>query len=131
MLSYSVAQQPYSLIHYDENALPQTAIGNIEQDKNGYLWMNTQYGIVRFDGETIRVFTTDNLKGLTSNRIRTCARGVDGSIYLVDENNVIVKVKSPNQFEAVSTSDYIKDLKLPLYCREVIMPSLILNLITK
>ena len=56
--------------------------------------MNTQFGIVRFDGETVRVFTTDNLKGLTSNRIRVCATSLDGSIYFVDENNVIHKVKS-------------------------------------
>ncbi len=118
MLFYSIAQQPYTLIHYDENSLPQTTIGNIQQDENGYLWMNTQFGIVRFDGETVRVFTTDNLDGLTSNRIRICARGVDGSVYFVDENNIIVKVKSPNQFETISTRDCIRRLRLPLYSRE-------------
>ncbi|MEO5893538.1 MAG: ATP-binding protein [Ferruginibacter sp.] len=112
------AQQPYSIIHYDESALPQTTIGNIQQSKNGYLWMNTQFGIVRFDGETFRVFTTDNLKGLTSNRIRTCATSWDGSIYLVDEANIIVKVKSPNQFETMSPQDCFRELKLPLYSRE-------------
>lgn len=114
----TTAQQPYSLIHYDENSLPQTTIGNIQQDENGYLWMNTQFGIVRFDGATVRVFTTDNLKGLTSNRIRICARGVDGSVYFVDENNIILKVKSPNQFETISTRDWIQELRLPLYSRE-------------
>jgi signal transduction histidine kinase len=115
MVFYSIGQQPYSLIHYDENTLPQTSIGNIQQGENGYLWMNTQFGIVRFDGETVRVFTTDNLKGLTSNRIRICAKSSDGSIYFVDENNVIVKVTSPNQFETISTSDCIRELRLPLY----------------
>jgi ligand-binding sensor domain-containing protein len=105
LLTCSIAQQPYSLIHYDENTLPQTTIGNIEQGENGYLWMSTQFGIVRFDGETFRVFTTDNLKGLTSNRIRVCARSFDGSIYFLDENHVIIKVKSPNEFETISTKD--------------------------
>jgi len=69
------AQQPYSIIHYDENTLPQTTVGNIQQDENGFLWMNTQYGIVRFDGEKARVFTTSNVGALTSNRIRVCAKG--------------------------------------------------------
>src|SRR4051812_6044704 len=118
MLVNSRAQQPYSLIHYDENTLPQTTIGNIQQDENDYLWMSTQYGIVRFDGETVQVFTTDNLKGLTSNRIRICAKSLDGSIYFVDENNIIVKVKSHNQFETISTRDCIRKLSLPLYSRE-------------
>lgn len=118
ILFYSKAQQPYSFIHYDENTLPQTSVGNIQQDQNGYLWMNTQFGIVRFDGETVRVFTTDNLKGLTSNRIRICAKSLDGSVYFVDENNVIVKVKSHNQFETISTKECIQKLSLPLYSRE-------------
>jgi len=113
-----LAQQPYSLIHYDENDLPQTSIGNIEQGKDGYLWMSTQFGIVRFDGETFRVFTTDNLKGLTSNRIRVCAKSFDGSIYFVDENFMIVKVRSPNQFETISSQDCLKELRINLYARE-------------
>ena len=115
---HTMAQQPYSLVHYDEKLLPQTTVGNILQGENGYLWMNTQFGIVRFDGEKMRVFNTDNLKGLTSNRIRVCAKGFDNSIYFVDENNVIIKVKSPNQFEITATIDDIKDSKLPLYSRE-------------
>lgn len=118
ILSHASAQQPYSLVHYDENTLPQTTIGNIQQDANGYLWTNTQFGIVRFDGEKIRVFTTTNLKGLTSNRIRICAKGLDKFIYFVDENNVILKVKSPNQFETIATTDDIKKSRLPLYSRE-------------
>src|SRR3990170_5290149 len=105
----AIAQQPYSLIHYDENVLPQTTIGNIQQDIHGYLWMSTQFGIVRYDGEQFRVFTTDNLKGLTSNRIRLCAKGLDQRIYFVDENNMIIKVKSPNQFETVALADAIKE----------------------
>lgn len=118
MFTCSIAQQPYSLIHYDENTLPQTTIGNIEQGENGYLWMSTQFGIVRFDGETFRVFTTNNLKGLTSNRIRVCARSFDGSIYFVDENHVIIKVKSPNEFETISTKDCLAAGRLPLYSQE-------------
>jgi signal transduction histidine kinase len=112
------AQQPYTLVHYDEKILPQTSIGNIQQDENGYLWMNTQYGIVRFDGENVRVFTTNNLQGLTSNRIRLCAKGLDNAVYFVDENNVVVKVKSPNQFETIATANCIKEFKIPLYSRE-------------
>ncbi|MEO6819857.1 MAG: ATP-binding protein [Ginsengibacter sp.] len=115
---HTMAQQPYSLVHYDEKLLPQTTVGNIVQDENGYLWMNTQFGIVRFDGEKVRVFTTDNLKGLTSNRIRVCSKGYDNSIYFVDENNVIIKVKSPNEFEITATADDINNSKLPLYSPE-------------
>lgn len=118
ILFYARAQQPYSIVHYDENLLPQTTVGNIQQDDDGYLWMNTQFGIVRFDGEKVRVFTTDNLKGLTSNRIRICAKGFDKSIYFVDEKNVIIKVISPNQFETMKTVDCIKKSKVPLYARE-------------
>jgi signal transduction histidine kinase len=118
IFSCASAQEPYSLVHYNENTLPQTSIGNIQQDEWGYLWMSTQFGIIRFDGEKVRVFTTDNLKGLTSNRIRVCAKSLDNAVYFVDENNVIIKVTSPNQFETITTADCIEAGRLPLYSRE-------------
>jgi hypothetical protein len=117
LIFFSVeAQQPYSLIHYDENALPQTTIGNIQQDEHGFLWMSSQYGIVRFDGEKARVFTTNNVRALTSNRIRLCAKGRDGSIYFVDENYAVLKVRSPNRFERIKNTEEASDTgPLPIY----------------
>lgn len=112
------AQQPYSLVHYDENDLPQTTIGNIQQDETGYLWMSSQFGIVRFDGEKFRVFTTSNLKGLTSNRIRLCVKGPDKAIWFVDENNTVIKVKSPDQFETLPQKEAIKKWGLAFYASE-------------
>lgn len=99
LITSAKSQQPYSLIHYDETILPQTSIGNIQQDKNGYLWMNTQYGIVRFDGKEFKNFTTDNTKGLTSNRIRLCAMDDKRDVYFLDENLNVLKVNSPNGFK--------------------------------
>lgn len=63
-------------------------------------------------------FTKANLKGLSSNRIRVCAKGLDKSIYFVDENNVILKVKSPDQFEITGTTDLTKESKWALWSRE-------------
>ncbi|MEO6549194.1 MAG: ATP-binding protein [Ferruginibacter sp.] len=114
----STAQQPYSLVHFDENDLPQTTIGNIQQDETGYLWMSSQFGIVRFDGEKFRVFTTSNLKGLTSNRLRLCVKGPDKSIWFVDENNTFIKVKSHNQFEILSQNEAVKKRGLAFYTSE-------------
>lgn len=58
------AQENYNIVHHDETTLPQTSIGSIQQDANGYLWMSSQFGIVRFDGTHIKAFTTENIRAL-------------------------------------------------------------------
>ncbi|RYE54753.1 MAG: hypothetical protein EOP48_11620, partial [Sphingobacteriales bacterium] len=113
-----LAQQPYSLVHYDENDLPQTSIGNIQQDETGFLWMNSQFGIVRFDGEKFKAFTTSNVPGLHSNRIRLCVKGPDKSIWFLDENNTVIKIRSNNQFQVVTEKEAIKTWGLGFYVTE-------------
>ncbi|MEJ7677701.1 MAG: hypothetical protein WKG06_07510 [Segetibacter sp.] len=64
------------------------------------------------------VFTTENLKGLTSNRIRVCAKGSDNSIYFVDENHTLIKVRSPNELEVIPNKNIITPSGLALYSSE-------------
>lgn len=48
------------LQHYDiSDGLPQNAVTAIAQDQLGFIWMGTQDGVARFDGDTFRVFTPD------------------------------------------------------------------------
>jgi ligand-binding sensor domain-containing protein/signal transduction histidine kinase len=40
--------------------VPATVINQIQRGPNGYLWLATQAGLVRFDGERFKVFDTEN-----------------------------------------------------------------------
>src|SRR5687767_9752316 len=49
--------------------LPQNTVTAIVQSRDGYLWVGTFGGLVRFDGQSFTVFDPDNSPGLASSRI--------------------------------------------------------------
>jgi signal transduction histidine kinase len=58
----------YSITHYNsDNGLPQNSIISMSFDKNGFLWLATQMGIVRFDGRNFREYNTQNSPALLWN----------------------------------------------------------------
>jgi signal transduction histidine kinase/ligand-binding sensor domain-containing protein len=52
-----------------EDALPDSAVISIIQAKDGYLWLGTRYGLVRFDGNQFTVFDEMNTPTLKSDTI--------------------------------------------------------------
>ena len=50
------------------DGLPQASVGAIAQTSDGYIWLATEEGLVRFDGVHFTVFDTTN-SALTDNYI--------------------------------------------------------------
>ena len=53
-----------------ESGLPQNTVRAIVQTHDGYLWLATEGGLVRFDGLKFTVFDSQNTPALRSNNIR-------------------------------------------------------------
>ncbi len=53
----------------EEGGLPQNAVIAMVQTQDGYLWLGTLNGLVRFDGLRFTVFDESNTPGLSSSRI--------------------------------------------------------------
>lgn len=51
-----------------DNGLPQNTVSSIVQTLDGYLWLATLDGLVRYDGVRFTVFNKSNSKGIGSNR---------------------------------------------------------------
>jgi signal transduction histidine kinase len=59
----------YSIINYNsDNALPQNSINEMAFDRNGFLWLATEMGMVRFDGQHFREYTMSNSPALYADR---------------------------------------------------------------
>ena len=56
-----------------DDGLPQNTVSAILQTRDGYLWLATAGGLVRFDGLRFTVFDKGNTKGLTSVRFSISA----------------------------------------------------------
>lgn len=51
----------YSVVNYNsDNVLPQNSINDMAFDPNGFLWLATEMGLVRFDGQHFREYNMEN-----------------------------------------------------------------------
>src|SRR5215469_5759385 len=53
-----------------EDGLPQNSVLSILQTRDGYLWLGTQEGLVRFNGNQFTVFSKGNTRAFKHNDIR-------------------------------------------------------------
>ena len=72
----------YAFDHWrTSDGLPQASVGAIAQTADGYIWLSTEEGVVRFDGVHFTVFDTTN-SALTDNLITNLTTGRDGSLWI-------------------------------------------------
>lgn len=63
------ATAQYRFDHWTaDNGLPQNSVRDIAQTRDGYLWLTTFDGLVRFDGARFTVFNKSNSPGIITNR---------------------------------------------------------------
>ena len=85
----------YSIINYNsDNGLPQNSINGMAFDRNGFLWMATKMGIVRFDGRNFREYNQDNCSALQGNEYSLPQVGASGRILIkpVNDNHHVLAV---------------------------------------
>jgi signal transduction histidine kinase/ligand-binding sensor domain-containing protein len=80
------ADPQYGFEHFTvEDGLPQSIIRGIAQTPDGYLWIATLDGLVRFDGVRFVLFEKTRTPGLVSNRFREMHPGRGGDLWLTNE----------------------------------------------
>lgn len=64
-----VPVQPYRISHLDvSNGLSNNYVVSLAQDRKGYIWIATESGLNRFDGQQFIVYNKSN-SGLSSNEL--------------------------------------------------------------
>lgn len=69
-----------------DEGLPQSSVNDIIQTKDGYIWLATFGGLVRFDGQTFTTFNRFNTEGMISDRLTKLYEDQEGGIWLTSEN---------------------------------------------
>ncbi len=65
-----------------DSGLPQNSVTTILQTHDGYLWLGTQEGLVRFDGVRFTIFDTRNTRTLRDDWIQTLLETRDGTLWI-------------------------------------------------
>ena len=65
-----------------QNGLQQKSVMAVAQTRDGFLWLATEEGLVRFNGRTFATFDERNAPGLNDRFIRSLAAAPDGSLWI-------------------------------------------------
>ncbi len=84
--------------------LPQNSVQAVLQTHDGYIWLGTQEGLVRFDGVRFVVFNRKNTPQITRNHIQAMIEGKDGGLWLGTVGGGLVHFKN-GEFKVYTTHD--------------------------
>ncbi len=73
------------------DGLPVNGLTAVLQSRDGYIWVTTWDGIVRFDGARFVVFNTGNSDALPSNQFLSMAELPDGTLFFVSAQGHLVR----------------------------------------
>ncbi len=72
-----------------EHGLPDDRVQAVAQTTDGYLWIGTVAGLVRFDGRVFTRFSSADLPELGSDQITVLAADQDGSLWIGTTRNLV------------------------------------------
>ena len=76
-----------------EEKFPGSSVIAMLQTRDGYLWLGTLYGLVRFDGVHFKVFDQSNTPELGSGRIVSLFEDLEGNLWIGTETAGVVLVQ--------------------------------------
>lgn len=73
-----------------DNGLPQNSITGLAQTPDEYLWLTTNDGLVRFDGNRFKIFNKSGTPQITTNRLSAAFADKDGRMWFQSEDGAIL-----------------------------------------
>lgn len=65
-----------------ENGLPQNTVQTLTQTQDGFLWLGTEVGLVRFDGNGFAVFDQHSRPALPGSDVQCLLAATDGALWV-------------------------------------------------
>ncbi|HEY4611973.1 MAG TPA: two-component regulator propeller domain-containing protein [Bacteroidota bacterium] len=90
------------------DGLPQNTVYGIAQTPDGYLWLTTEEGLVRFDGFRFTVYDKSNTNEIQVNQITQLMVARDSSLWAIASGNGLLRYKN-GAFSAVTTQQGLSD----------------------
>jgi len=103
----SLAAPAIAQYHVDswtsENGLPQNSVNDIVQTRDGYLWVATHGGLVRFDGVRFTVYDA-SVEGILSQRVKALHEDRTGTLWAATEDGMLIRYRD-GRFSTYTNQD--------------------------
>lgn len=76
-----------------EKGLPSSALLQAIQTKNGYLWIGSYDGLLRFDGNSFDIYTKSNVKEFKTNTITHLSESKDSTLWIGTQGSGLLSFK--------------------------------------
>ncbi|MCU0426385.1 MAG: hypothetical protein MUF71_12245 [Candidatus Kapabacteria bacterium] len=91
-----------------ENGMPSSTVLSICQTHDGYIWMGTFGGLVRFDGVKFRVFNSSNTAVIKANGIFGVFEDSKRNLWVGTQESGVLKYAN-GEFTAITSADGLSD----------------------
>lgn len=79
-----------------EDGLPTNSLMDICQTKEGYLWISSYNGLIRFDGNEFVVFNKANTRAFSGNIIKDLREDANEQLWMTSQSDGIISYKEGN-----------------------------------
>ncbi len=121
MLLFNSYAQHYIFTNYSiNNGLSQSVVNCVFQDSRDYIWIGTQNGLNRFNGETFDIFSYDpeDSSSISNNWIYSIAEDNDGNLWIGTKGGLNKYLVAKNRFERITYRTDFPDIIR--YCYDII-----------
>ena len=108
ILPARVLQRYQQVVWQQQDGLPTNGIGAIARTPDGYLWLATSEGVVRFDGLRFTSFDTGNTPEIKSNNTQALLVDHTGALWIGTHAGGVTRYRD-RRFTNFSTQDGLSD----------------------
>lgn len=122
----------YNITAWDtDDGLPTIVINDINQSNDGYLWLTSYHGIIRFDGFEFEVFDKKEIPELKTNTFYEVSKDKNGNLWFSSLENGLIRYNNKDltfyskdsiksdSFEGAYVDDLLRYWSLDIDEREV------------
>jgi signal transduction histidine kinase/ligand-binding sensor domain-containing protein len=82
----------FARVWQTDDGLPDNVITGLAQTSDGFLWVGTQGGLVRFDGTQFQEFSPTNITDVPNRVVRALVRDRRGALWIAIDRGMIISI---------------------------------------
>lgn len=101
-----IASEIMNFVQLDGALLPSNEVRNLYQDHEGYIWISTYDGLLRYDGYSTNIYKpkVDNIYKSGDVFINGVAQDMEGHLWIASQNGLYVLHKATGEYRKVVSS---------------------------